>query len=60
VVPGTVSVEGIMAADVEAVIAALRVALEEAQKSDDATWKVEAANRWIEQLPRSWTGRWRS
>jgi len=52
-------VEGIMAADVEAVIAALRVALEEAQKSDDATWKVEAANRWIEQLPRSWTGRWR-
>jgi hypothetical protein len=40
-----------MAADVEAVIAALRVALEEAQKSDEDFWKVEAANRWVGQLP---------
>jgi hypothetical protein len=48
-----------MAADVDAVIAALRVALEESQKSDDVSWKVEAANRWIEQLPGAWSGRWR-
>lgn len=48
-----------MAADVEAVIAALRVALEEAQKSDEDFWKVEAANRWVGQLPGAWTGRWR-
>jgi hypothetical protein len=48
-----------MAASVEAVMAALRVALDEAQKSNERVWKVAAANRWIEQLPRSWTGRWR-
>ncbi|KAB2943892.1 MAG: hypothetical protein K8F92_19580 [Hyphomicrobium sp.] len=53
------SAEGVMAANVEAVIAALRVALEEAQKSEERFWKVEAANRWIAQLPGSWTGRWR-
>lgn len=48
-----------MAAGVEAVIAALRVALEEAQKSDETFWRVDAVNRWIEQLPRAWMGRWR-
>ena len=48
-----------MAGNVEAVIAALRVALEEAQKSEERFWKAEAANRWIAQLPRAWTGRWR-
>ena len=48
-----------MAADVEAVIAALRVALDEAQNSDDTYWKSEAANRWIGQLPGAWSGRWR-
>lgn len=48
-----------MAADADAVIAALRVVLDEAQKSGDDFWKVEAANRWIGQLPRSWSGRWR-
>jgi hypothetical protein len=51
--------EGVMAADVEAVIAALRVALDEAQNSDATYWKSEAANRWIGQLPGAWTGRWR-
>ena len=39
-------------------IAALRAALEEAQKSSDAFWKVKAANRWINQLPGAWLGRW--
>jgi len=48
-----------MAADVDAVIAALRVVLEEAQQSEEAFWKVEAANRWVSQLPGSWSGRWR-
>lgn len=48
-----------MAADVDAVIAALRVVLDEAQKSEEPFWKVESANRWISQLPRSWSGRWR-
>jgi hypothetical protein len=48
-----------MAADVEAVVAALRVALDEAQNSDELYWKVEASNRWLGQLPGAWTGRWR-
>lgn len=48
-----------MAADVEAVIAALRVTLEEVQRSEEPFWKAEAANRWISQLPGAWTGRWR-
>lgn len=48
-----------MAADVDAVIAALRVVLDEAQKSDQEVWRVEAANRWISHLPGAWSGRWR-
>lgn len=48
-----------MSASLEAVVAALRVSLEEAQKSNAAHWKPEAANRWIAQLPGAWTGRWR-
>ena len=48
-----------MAADVEAVIAALRVVLEEAHKSEDDFCKAETANRWISQLPGTWTGRWK-
>ncbi len=49
-----------MAADVEAVIAALRVALDEAQKSDEPNWNVDAANRWVGELPGAWSGRWRN
>lgn len=48
-----------MAADVDAVIAALRIALDEAQKSSEVHWKSKTANRWINQLPGAWAGRWR-
>jgi hypothetical protein len=40
-----------MSNEVDAIIAALRVALQEAQKSEEAFCKVQAANRWIDQLP---------
>jgi hypothetical protein len=49
-----------MAADVDAVIAALRVVLEEAQGSDATHFRVEAANRWTALLPGAWMGRWRN
>ena len=48
-----------MTNQVHAVIAALKVALEEAQQARDTFWKVRAANRWIDQLPGAWLGRWR-
>ena len=48
-----------MGSNVDAVIAALRVALDEAQKSHATSWKSQAANRWIKRLPRAWTGKWR-
>ncbi|RUP10305.1 hypothetical protein [Hyphomicrobium sp.] len=49
-----------MGRDVEAVIEALKIALEEARNANDETWwKVDAANRWINRLPGAWTGRWR-
>jgi hypothetical protein len=52
-------VEGGMAAGIDAVIAALRVVLEEAQKSNAPQAKANAANCWINRLPGAWTGRWR-
>ena len=48
-----------MADRVDAVIAALRIALEEAERSQDFVWKVRNANRWIDQLPGSLFLRWR-
>ncbi|MFA5899366.1 MAG: hypothetical protein WC829_09675 [Hyphomicrobium sp.] len=48
-----------MAANIDAVIAALRVVLDAAEDGETPFVKVEAANRWIAQLPGSWTGRWR-
>ena len=48
-----------MAAEVEAVIAALRVALDAAQKSEESFWQVAAVNRWVDLLPGAWMGRWR-
>lgn len=48
-----------MAAEVEAVIAALRVTLDAAQRSGEPFWQVAAVNRWVDQLPGAWMGRWR-
>ena len=45
-------------ADVDAVIAALRIALQEAEARTQGWWKVAALNRWINQLPGAWWGRW--
>lgn len=47
-----------MSAKIDGVIAALRVALNEAERSQEHWWKVKAANRWINQLPGAWMGRW--
>ena len=47
------------ASDVNAVIAALCIALSEAETRDDYWWKVHVVNRWIDQLPGGWRGKWR-
>jgi hypothetical protein len=47
-----------MSSNVDAVIAALRVALNEAEMSNQTWSQVRAANRWINQLPGAWMGRW--
>jgi len=44
---------------VDAVIAALRVVLSEAENSRDVHWKVARANRWISDLPGATWRRWR-
>jgi hypothetical protein len=48
-----------MADRVDAAIAALQVALKEAENSRDLFWKARRANCWINQLPGAWWGRWR-
>jgi hypothetical protein len=48
-----------MGSDVDAVVAALKIALEEAQGSTAAHWGAKAANRWVARLPGAWLGRWR-
>lgn len=51
---------GSMGNTIDAVIEALKIALEEARKAtDDDYWKVENANRWINRLPGAWMGRWK-
>lgn len=49
-----------MTSSVDAVIAALRVALAEAERSREIIWSSREANRWIAQLPGAWLGRWRN
>lgn len=48
-----------MTAKVEAVIAALRAVLNDAERRNDWRWKTATVNRWINQLPGAWTWRWR-
>jgi len=49
-----------MAGDVGAVIAALRTILHEAEtRVSEYRWKTHVVNRWINQLPGAWRGRWR-
>ena len=49
-----------MANDVDAVIAALRIVLRDAEMHPGQLWwKTEVVNRWIGQLPGAWWGRWR-
>jgi hypothetical protein len=53
-----------MLSDVDAVIAALRVVLHEAETRNnfsrtDAYWKTHIVNKWIYQLPGARWGRWR-
>jgi hypothetical protein len=45
--------------DVDAVIAALRAVLKEAEANTRSFWKTKNVNRWIGQLPGAWWGRWR-
>lgn len=48
-----------MRADVDAVIAALRAVLSDAERRTSGRYHTRAANRWINQLPGAWLGRWR-
>ncbi|HEY5830586.1 MAG TPA: hypothetical protein VIV01_19680 [Hyphomicrobiaceae bacterium] len=49
-----------MSSDVDAVIAALRVVLHQAEHSTHETWwKIHVVNKWIDQLPGAWRGKWR-
>ncbi len=49
-----------MAKDIDAVIAALRVLLEEAERRQDVrTWHISKVNDWIARLPGAWWGHWR-
>ena len=48
-----------MATRSEAVVAALRVALYEAEHSEEPQWETRAANRWVDLLPGASLGRWR-
>jgi hypothetical protein len=43
-----------MSTDADAVIAALRVVLQEVERRDDDMWEPEIVNKWIHQLPGDW------
>ncbi|MDX2307892.1 MAG: hypothetical protein NW216_06625 [Hyphomicrobium sp.] len=47
-----------MANEIDAVIAALKVELQQAEKNTCAFWKYERCNRWIRQLPWVLVNRW--
>lgn len=47
-----------MGTEIDSVIAALEVELDQAEQDDSVHWKSDRCNRWIMQLPGAWTGRW--
>ncbi len=49
-----------MGTDIDAVIAALKIELKEAEQGGGAFWKSARCNRWINQLPGAWTRRWKN
>lgn len=48
-----------MPKDVDAVIAALKAALQDVELRDCYSCELRVANRWINRLPGAWTGKWR-
>jgi hypothetical protein len=44
--------------EIDAVIAALEVELQEAEQDRAFQWKAERCNRWIKQLPGGWARQW--
>lgn len=48
-----------MASNIDAVIAALRVVLADAERSRASNLDTKMVNRWISLLPGAWLGRWR-
>jgi hypothetical protein len=50
---------GGVVSDVDAVIAALRIVLREAEASTNFYWETHIVNKWIYQLPGARWGRWR-
>ena len=49
-----------MRSDVDAVIAALQAVLSDAEaRTWKSFWHATVVNRWIDQLPGAWMGRWR-
>ena len=49
-----------MGTEIDAVIAALKIELDEADRGGASFWKTIRCNRWIKQLPGAWTRRWKN
>jgi len=52
--------EGTVGTEIDAVIAALKIELDEAERDSRAFCKTIRCNRWIKQLPGAWTRRWKN
>jgi hypothetical protein len=52
--------EGTVRKEIDAVIAALKIELGEAERGGGLFWKTIRCNRWIKQLPGAWTRRWKN
>lgn len=47
-----------MGTEIDAVMAALEVELQQAEQNASTYWKAERCNRWIKQLPGAWARQW--